>query len=437
MPRFNYRARDAPGPPGEGFVEANGRSGAIQAIQLRRCVPIRIEPAGVENSVALSPALAPARAGANAPAPRAQEASATSASLTPVSSPPRISHGQRLFFTEQLAYLLSAGMTLDEALGILVKRLQQPGLRQLTTALHQGLVEGKSFSQTLRDYPRIFSPLYVNLVMAGEASGALTDILTRLVKHLSDMQSLRDRVKQALVYPAFLVVAGVGLIIIFITVMVPQLTGFFNNINGGTLPLATRMLIGANHLFVAYWWIAVGASAGLYAAFKAVTRSPAGRMTWDRLQLALPGFGAVLSYQFYAQFARTMGTLLQNGVTLLRTMELLEDMSGNSFLRARMAATRAALIDGSSLSSALTRQQIFPELYIDMMAVGEQSGRFSETMQMVADVYERELDGRIKFATSIIPPVIIVIIAVLVGAVVYSIISAVFSVTQGLSNHMH
>ena len=118
-------------------------------------------------------------------------------------------------------------------------------------------------------------------------------------------------------------------------------------------------------------------------------------------------------------------------------MEVLEDMSGNSFLRARMAETRAALIDGSSLSGALTRQEIFPELYVDMMAVGEQSGRFSETMQMIADVYERELDARIKVATAIIPPIIIVMIAVLVGAVVFSIIAAVFSVSANLSSHTH
>ena len=160
-------------------------------------------------------------------------------------------------------------------------------------------------------------------------------------------------------------------------------------------------------------------------------------MNWDRFRLAVPGFGAVVSYQFFAQFARTMGTLLQNGVTLLRTMELLEDMSGNTYLKARMAETRAALIDGSSLSTALSRQAVFPELYVDMMAVGEQSGRFAETMQMVADVYEKELDQRIQVATAIIPPIIIVFIAILVGAVVFSIISAVFSVSANLSTHAH
>lgn len=442
MPKFSYRARDPQGQLVQGTVDANDRTAAIAAIEQRRCVPIKIEASAeaadgnpsskVERASAVP---VPLKAGggtlARRPAPPASAAPAVLAASTSFS----VSHSQRLFFTEQLAYLLSAGMTLDEALGVLVKRLKQPSLQRLTAALHQGLIEGQSFSQALRMFPRIFSPLYVNLVMAGEASGALADILSRLVKHLTSMKVLRDRVSQALVYPAFLVLAGVGLIVIFITVMVPQLNTFFSNTGGNTLPLPTRMLISANHYIVRYWWLLIACGLLAYSFFKLLTRTPAGRMSWDRMQLALPGFGAVLSFQFYAQFARTMGTLLQNGVTLLRTMELLEDMSGNTFLKARMSETRAALIDGSSLSGALTKQAIFPELYVDMMAVGEQSGRFSETMQMVADVYERELDQKIKLATAIIPLVIIVFIAVLVGAVVFSIISAVFSVAQGLGTH--
>ena len=440
MPRFNYRARDPQGQLVQGTIEASDRAGAILAIEQKRCVPIKIEVAVGETTAtppkgsALSGALTPALAGgAGLQAARAATPTPTASHGGAITA---ISHNQRLFFTEQLAYLLSAGMTLDEALGVLVKRLKQPALQRLTAALHQSLIEGRSFSQALREFPKIFSPLYVNLVMAGEASGALSDILTRLVKHLTSMKQLRDRVTGALIYPAFLVLAGVGLIIIFITVMVPQLKNFFSNTGGTTLPLPTQILLEVNQLIVRYWW--AGALAALlgYAVFKAYTKSPAGRIRWDHFKLTVPAFGAVISYQFFAQFARTMGTLLQNGVTLLRTMELLEDMSGNTFLKTRMSETRAALIEGSSLSNALSRQAIFPELYVDMMAVGEQSGRFAETMQMVADVYERELDQRIKLATAIIPPIIIVIIAALVGAVVFSIISAVFSVSQGLS-HTH
>jgi type II secretory pathway component PulF len=436
MPAFTYRARDAQGKLVEGSLDAPDRAAAIALIERKRIVPIKIDAAGAPAVASVPKEGVAAKKERGSPAPVARSAPA-------VAAPPAatrgvsLTHGQRLFFTEQLAYLLGAGMTLDEALGVLAVRLKQPVLSKMIRALHQALIEGRSFSQALRDFPKVFSALYVNLVVAGEASGALTDILSRLVKHLTNMKVLRDRVTQALIYPAFLAVAGIGLVILFITVMVPQLQTFFSNANGGALPLPTRILIEANHLIVTYWWVAVGAWCLFYALFKVATRSPEGRMSWDRMLLAAPGYGSVVRHQYYAQFARTMGTLLQNGVTLLTAVELLEDMSGNSFLRARMAEARAALVDGSSLSVALSKRQVFPELFLDMMAVGEQSGRFAETMQMIADVYERELDTRVKIATAIIPNVIIVVIAVIVGSVVFGIISAVFSVTSALPGRMH
>src|SRR5438477_7155440 len=153
----------------------------------------------------------------------------------------KIPHGQLLVFTEQLAHLLQAGMTLDEGLSILEKRLKQPRVQQMTRTLHQALVDGRSFSQALREFSRIFPPLYVNLVAAGEASGALPEILLRLVKHLTQAKDLRDRVQQALIYPAFLAVAGAVLITIFITFMVPRLLEFMSgSVGGGVLPLPTR-----------------------------------------------------------------------------------------------------------------------------------------------------------------------------------------------------
>jgi len=152
-------------------------------------------------------------------------------------------------FTEQLAHLLSAGMTLDEALAVLVRRLKHPRLQSLSQSLHRALVDGRSLSQALRDFPRIFSPLYVNLVSAGEASGALSEILRRLVAHLANIKSLRDRVQQALIYPAVLVVAGIGLVVTFMTVMAPKLTVFFKD-TGQPLPPATRLLVNANEILI-------------------------------------------------------------------------------------------------------------------------------------------------------------------------------------------
>ena len=204
----------------------------------------------------------------------------------------------------------------------------------------------------MRDYPKIFSPLYVNMVSAGEASGALPEIMRRLVQHLTDVKALRDRVQQALVYPAVLVVAGIGLIIIFMTVMVPQLSGFFAQ-TGQALPLPTRILLEANRLIVGYWWVAILTGAGVYSAFKFLTREPAGRKAWDYFRWHLPGYGHIMRYRLYAQFARTLGTLVENGVTLLRALELLEEIAGNEWVRLTMVEVRRAVIDGASLSAAL------------------------------------------------------------------------------------
>src|SRR5438445_1910362 len=271
MPQFAYRARDAQGGLVEGVLDCADRSVAIRQIEQQRCIPIRIEP------VAEAPKAAP------------RERS----TITSATQNLKIPHSQLLVFTEQLAHLLQAGMTLDEGLSILEKRLKQPRVQQLTRRLHQGLIEGRSFSQALRDFPRIFPPLYVNLVAAGEASGALPEILMRLVNHLTQAKNLRDRVQQALIYPAFLAVAGAGLITVFITFMVPQLTQFMSQ-NGGALPLPTRILMQVHHLITTYWWFLLLFGIAAIALWRAFVRTDDGRTAWDQFRLNIPGYGRVI-----------------------------------------------------------------------------------------------------------------------------------------------
>ena len=422
MPQFRYVARNTEGKLVDGVVDCSDRAAAIFQVEKERYVPIRIEPLSSPATGTAAPAAVSRSAdstkredGKTAPPAVAQSLSATHLYL----------------FTEQLGHLLSAGMTLDEALGILVRRLKHPRLGGLSQVLHQALIDGRSLSQAMREFPRIFTPLYVNMISAGEASGALPEILRRLVAHLSDVKALRDRVQQALIYPALLVVAGVGLIIVFMTVMVPQLTGLFAK-TGQPLPTATRILVQTNELITHYWWAGLLGAGAVYAVFKVFTRSPEGRRTWDAFVWRLPLLSLVIRHRYYAQFARTLGTLVANGVTLLRALELLEEISGNEYIRQRMAEVRKAVVDGATLSTALAEQKIFPELFSDMMAVGEQTGKFADTMQMIADVYERELDRQVKITSALIPPLIMLVIAIIVGLVVFGILSAVFGVTQGL-----
>jgi len=414
MPQFSYRARNSQGGLVEGVLDCADRSIAIRQIELQQCVPVRIELLGAE----------PKTVAANGAAPAAPTQNL------------KIPHGQLLIFTEQLAHLLQAGMTLDEALSILEKRLKQPRVQQMTHTLHQALVDGRSFSQALSELPRIFPPLYVNLVAAGEASGSLSQILLRLVKHLMQAKELRDRVQQALIYPAFLALAGAVLVTIFITFMVPQLTGFMAQ-TGGALPLPTRILLQIHHAITGYWWAGVLGIVGGIVGFRALVRSQEGRLAWDRFRLMIPGYGRVIRHRYYAQFSRTMGTLIENGVPLLRALDLVTEIAANRFLEVRLHEVRRAVIDGATLSAALQEQKMFPELFTDMMAVGEQTGHFAETLQAIADVYERELDKSVSVISQLIPPIIIVIIAALVGLVVFSILSAVFEMTHSLQFRPH
>ncbi|HEV3410148.1 MAG TPA: type II secretion system F family protein [Chthoniobacterales bacterium] len=411
MPQFNYRARDSRGALVEGTLDCPDRGVAIRQIEQLHYIPIRIEAVGAAPHVVSAPA----------------------AALGPVAPTQnlKVPHTQLLIFTEQLAHLLQAGMTLDEGLGVLQKRLKHPRVQEMTRALHQALIDGRSFSQALRDFPRVFPAIYVNLVAAGEASGALPEILRRLVQHLMQVKDLRDRVQQALIYPAILTVAGAGLMTVFITYMVPQLTSFMTA-QGGTLPLPTRILMGIHALITGYWWVGGLIVVGAIVSFRGFVRTAEGRTTWDRIRLSFPGYGRIIKHSYYAQFARTLGTLMENGVPLLKALDLVTEIAGNKYLESKLGDVRRAVIDGANLSVALHQQRLFPELFTDMMAVGEQTGHFSQTMSTIADVYERELDKTVKITSALIPPVIIVVLAVVVGFVVYSILSAVFEMTSSL-----
>ena len=457
MPEFRYSARNAQGQLVDGTVTASDRSAAIAQVEQKRLVPIRVqaaesaEPAGAKPAMAVA-APAPQQKGpANAvketsPSksqtpktgdPTAKGASSragAAAATAPAGGGMKLSYSQQYLFSEQLAHLLSAGMTLDESLGVLVKRLKHPKLQALSKSLHQSLLDGGSLSQAMREFPRIFSPLYVNMISSGEASGSLPTILRRLTVHIGEVKALRDSVQQALLYPAVLVVIGVALIMVFMNWMVPQLISFFKD-TGATLPTPTRMIIDLNNAVTRYWWLVAAGIVGAFVLFRAFIASPSGRVAWGRFKWTVPVFSRIPRYRLYAQFARTLGTLTSNGVTLLRALELLEDIAGNEFIRLRMVEVRAAVVDGATLSNALAYQKIFPDMFVDMMSVGEQTGKFPDTMNLIADVYERELDKQVKVVSTLIPPIVMVMIAAVIGTVIYGILIAVFKLTGGLHRH--
>ncbi|MBI4024413.1 MAG: type II secretion system F family protein [Verrucomicrobia bacterium] len=345
-----------------------------------------------------------------------------------------LSRAQIILFTEELSDMLDAGLQLEPALGIMEQRQELSSLKSVTAALRQRVREGRSFSSSLRSVSNHFGELYCNLVAAGEMSGALPQILRRQVGYLTTMDELQARVLQAMIYPAFITGAGVLLLFVFMTVLVPQLTVLFIK-TGKELPMATRMLIGVSGFMAHYWWGLLAGGIALGLSFWQAIRQPAGRLWWDEARLKIPFFGPILTARFYAQLAQTLATLVGNGIPLLNGLRLMNRATPNVYLNGLLAKVIDLVAEGGSLSRAFKRVGHFPLVLIDIIAVGEQTGHLSTAFDKVARRYDKELNQRIQRMTALIQPLVIVVMAILVGLVAYSIITGIFQAVSGLRVH--
>ena len=343
----------------------------------------------------------------------------------------RVKSRDVLMFTQQLSSLLRSGMSLSQALGTLERRSQRKALGSILGELRNGIVQGETLSDSLAKHPRIFSRFFVNLIKAGEASGSLDEVLLRLGKHQEQMAEVREKVLGALLYPLIIVGVGIITIVFFMLVMVPKFAAMFKEM-GSTMPLPTRILIGISDGFVSYWWIGVLLIAAAVSAYRIRVRTPEGKLALDVLKLRLPVFGNILMANALAQFARTLATLLENGVPVLSALQIVEDTMTNRVIANEIREARTRVTDGTSISQPLSKGKVFPPLLIDMLAVGEESGEVVAALKNIAETYEQELSRMLKIFTTLLEPVIIIIMAIVVGGIVISILMAVFSITSGI-----
>src|ERR1017187_1594557 len=343
----------------------------------------------------------------------------------------RVKSRDVLMFTEQLSSLLRSGMSLSQALGTLERRSQKKAIGPVLTDLRNGIVQGESLSDSLAKHPKIFSRFFVNMIKAGEASGALDDVLLRLGKHQQQMAEVREKVIGALLYPLVIVCVGICVIIFFMLVMVPRFAMMFKEM-GRTMPLPTRILIGISDAFVGYWWVGVLLIGGAVMAYRVRVRTPEGRLAVDGWKLRLPVFGGIIMANAFAQFARTLATLLENGVPVLSALQIVEDTMTNRVIANELREARTRVTDGTSLSQPLAKGKIFPPLLIDMLAIGEESGEVVPALTNIADTYESELSRTLKVFTTLLEPAIIIFMAMVVGAIVLSVLMAVFDITSGI-----
>lgn len=432
MPKFAYTARSVAGERTSGVIEATDRRAALIQLERQGLAPISVQ----EASGAPAAPPAPKQSPADKKRPQAGAVSASHATRPRLvirrDARPRMNLRETLLFTRELSDLLASGMTLGNALHTLSQRQTGKGQDRIIAALRDEIIRGASLSDALAQWPETFSSLYINMVRTGEASGKLAEALERVSAHYERVQTAREKVAMALVYPAF--VLGVGLLTMVFTMVfvVPRFSTIFEEL-GSTLPLPTRILIGTSAFLLKWGWLLlILIGVGVWALRRYI-QTPDGERWWHALQLRLPVFKRIVTANAYAQFARTLGALLQNGVPVLQALAIVQDSIGNRIIAEQIRQARERVTDGSTISGPLAAGKVFPPLLTDMLAVGEQSGDMPGALSHIARRYDDELDRNVKVFTTILEPLMIVIMAVLVGFVAVSMLMAVFDLTSGLN----
>jgi type IV pilus assembly protein PilC len=415
MPEFSYKARRRSGELVEGILEVADRPAALAQITRLGLFPVAVD---ANRGVAT---VNGRRAGQKLdlmvflpPALRAQMQQQRKPKLQELAT-----------FTQQLANLIQAGMPLATALNSMTYLGSKGIPENVARDLRQEVTEGKGLSDAMAKQPRIFSDLYINMVRAGEQSGSLVDVLRRMASHFQQFAEVQAKFTSAMIYPAMVVCVGILLVIFFMTVMMPKFIDIFNGFNV-ELPLPTRMLIGLSHLFTTYWWLAGFIVIATAILFRRYQTSEGGGRKLDELKMKAPVFGGVVRMNLFGQFARTLGTLLQNGVPMLTALKITEQVIPNRLIKEAIAKTREAVTDGKTLAQPLAQSKIFPQLMVDLVRIGEETGDVPDALNNIADTYENELQTALRVMTDLIGPVLIIVMAVVVGFLLLSIFLPLF-----------
>jgi type II secretory pathway component PulF len=293
-------------------------------------------------------------------------------------------------------------------------------------------MEGKSLSESMKQQPHIFSDLFVNMVRAGEQSGSLVEVLRRLANHYERFAEVQSKFSSALIYPAFVVTAGIIIMFLFMTKMLPTFMEIFTGMNI-ELPLPTRILIKISYIFSHFWWLMI--LTVLLAAFviRRFQATEEGKRKIDEWKMTAPIVGKAVRLNLFGQFARTLATLLENGVPVLTALQITEQIVPNRVVKEAIAKTRADVTDGKTLAQPLARSKIFPQLMVDLVKIGEETGNVPGSLQNIADTYENELSTALKVMTSMIEPVMIVVMSLVVAFLLVSILSAMFAMTSNIA----
>ena len=406
MPTYLYKATDSSGKVLNGSLEAEGEKGVVTELHDMGFIPIRIalsKGSGKRLDVDISKQI--------------------SSFLKGVSSK------DILAFTQDLSTLLESGLPVDRALSILIEAAEKEKVKEVVGDILKTVQGGGYLSDAMAKHPKVFSTFYVNMVKAGEAGGVLESVLGRLGAFLESSQELKDYIKSALVYPLFLVFVGGASIIILLTFVIPKFSVIFSDM-GQAIPFSTRFLLDLSEVLRTYWWVMLGGLVAIFLFLRRYFSTRAGRLRLDRNKLSFPVVGGLVRKIEVARFARTLGTLTKSGVPILQALVLVKDIIGNRVIAKSMEEVYDKVKEGDKLSKPLSDSGIFPSLAIQMITVGEETGRLDGMLLRVAENYEKMVKDTVKRFISLLEPAMILAMGLVVGFVVISMLMAIFSMNE-------
>lgn len=406
MPQFYYQATTAHGKLVEGMMEAGEERIVISRLHEQGYLPLRIVVPNQHKAKRELSLSVPALLGNRA-----------------------VRQRDLLVLTQELATLVAAGLPLDRALSVLAGLTDKTELKKAVSAILRSVQQGKSLAEALAEYPKIFPPLYVNMVKAGELGGFLETALQRVAEYLERSQQVQDEIKSALTYPLLLTVVGGLSVVILLTYVLPKFAVILGDL-GQALPTSTRILMSISDGLRAYWWVVLLAGIGGWFGMQRYLATPQGRFAWDQWRFRLVIVGQLLRKREVARFARTLGTLLKSGVPLLQALEVVQEIAGNEMVKRALKEVRVGVREGHGIAAPLSRSGVFPTLALQMVSVGEETGRLDDMLIRVAEYYERDFYTHIKRLTSLVEPMLILVMGLVVGFVVISMLTAVFSIND-------
>lgn len=343
----------------------------------------------------------------------------------------KVKTGDLVLFTRQLSSMLSSGLTLMKALGILKDQIQNPAMSEIVNSIINDVEEGKTLSSSLSKYPNVFSPIYVSLIKAGESSGLLDKVLSRLADNLEKQTKLRGTIKGALMYPVIVVILMALVMFIMMIFVIPQLTTLYQNLNV-PLPFTTQVVIGFSNFISSFWFVIVLAVAGIVYFFRRWKKTVEGELIIDSIMLKLPIFGRLIQQTILAEFSRTFGLLVGTGTLVVDALIQTADTANNVHYRNAIKDVSKQVEKGVTIGDAMSVYSLFPPILIQLVKIGEQTGKVDESLARASEYFEREVDQTVKALTTAMEPLIMVVLGIGVAFLILSVITPIYSLISSI-----